>query len=398
LAKISSVCHAPASVYKRRLSQREIDGSGVRIRVQTCSHKAQCCGPLSGVDGSFKNRVLIRFQAMSLFKSSSAASYLPSVMLPLTLRLGRTSLLLGLLVASLGFGSPAPAQSDAGLDSPLTPAGQPFASTVSNFEQPVPRFKRQAIQRIALAGGWTGATSNDDLSSSFLDASIRTGIPLGSFDNILGITPSFRVDWIDANSEIDIPEELYNTGVEFFYRGTISERWKLLAILRPAIRSDFTTSDNALRIFGLGLMIWDWIPERLSMSFGAVYLDRADLPVLPALGLIWTPRPKTRLELQFPRTRFAHRITKNGSASETWSYFSAGIGGNTWAVSLDSGGTDELSIKDIRLVFGLERIVAGGGGWLLEAGYAFDRSIEYESSDTEIPLSDGVILTGGWAY
>ena len=62
------------------------------------------------------------------------------------------------------------------------------------------------------------------------------------------------------------------------------------------------------------------------------------------------------------------------------------------------GGTDELSLKDIRILFGLEKIVSGGGGWFFEAGFAFNRKIEYERDDADISLSDGVLLSGGWAY
>ncbi len=302
------------------------------------------------------------------------------------------------LVMWLGLSAIAMAQSEAEFGGPLIAPDHPIRSVTYDLEAAVPRFKQQAIQRVAIQTGGLGATENGDLSSGFLETSIRTGIPLGSFDNILGITPAFRVDWIDAADGIDIPSELYETGLEFFYMRPFSERWKLMAIFRPAIRSDFTTDDNAFRVFGLGLLIYDCIPEQLSLSVGAVYLGRADLSVLPAVGLIWTPRPQSRLELQFPRSRFAQRINKYGSASETWSYLSAGIGGNTWAVTLASGETDELSLSDIRLVSGLEKIVAGGGGWFIEAGYAFNRKIEYEASNTEIQLSDGVLLQGGWAY
>ncbi len=310
------------------------------------------------------------------------------------LRISR-GLLLGLAVSCT---APVCAQSQSDNAGILGYAEDAYSLSDAILEEPVPRFKKQAIQRISFAGGLVAATQDGDLNASYFETAIRTGIPLGSFENILGVTPSFRVHWIDSAADLDVPSELYNTGVEFFHLRPISERWKVLAILRPAIRSDFTTSENAFRIFGLGLMIWDWIPDRLSLSVGAVYLDRADLPLLPALGLIWTPRSQSRLELQFPRSRFAHRINKNGAASETWTYLSVGIGGNTWAVTRQSGEPDELSLRDIRLVFGLEKIVAGGGGWFVEAGYAFDRSIEYESDDTEIPISDGIILMGGWAY
>jgi hypothetical protein len=265
-------------------------------------------------------------------------------------------------------------------------------------EPTVSRFKKQAVQKITLSGGWLGATEKNDLSSSFFETSIGLGVPLGSFDEILGVTPSFRADFIDAAPSIDIPAELFETGVTFFYRKPINDRLSAMAIVRPSVRSDFTTSDEAIRIFGLGLLIWDYKPDVLSLSFGAVFLDRADLPLLPAVGLAWTPKPTTKLDLRFPQSKLAWRLAKDGSHSETWSYLSAGIGGNTWAVTRASGQTDELSLRDIRLVFGVDQVTNGGGGWFAEFGYAFNRRIEYESTETEVSLSDGVLLQGGWRY
>lgn len=288
-------------------------------------------------------------------------------------------------------------------------------------ELPVVRFKKQAIQKVTVAGGWLGATEGNDLSSSYLETSISVGIPLGlirrklSGENehpfgvepatvdagkpeILSMTPAFRVDFIDAAHGIDVPAELYETGVSFFYLKPIRDRLSAMAIVRPSVRSDFTTSDHALRFFGLGLLTWDCVPDELSLSFGAVYLDRADLPLLPAVGLTWMPQKTTRLELQFPQSRLAWRLAKDGGASETWTYFSAGIGGNTWAVTRADGQTDALSLGDIRLLLGLDHIVNGGGGWFAEFGYAFNRHIEYQSTQTKINLSDGIVLQAGWRY
>ena len=91
-------------------------------------------------------------------------------------------------------------------------------------------------------------------------------------------------------------------------------------------------------------------------------------------------------------------VAKNGAKSETWAYLSVGLGGNTWAVTRRSGRSDELSLRDWRLKLGLERIVDGGGGWFVELGYAFKRRLEYENTDTEISLSDGILLRAGWNY
>lgn len=269
---------------------------------------------------------------------------------------------------------------------------------VANTEPPIRRFKRQAIQKISLAGGWLAPMSDRDLGNQFLETSVGLGVPLGSFDNILGVSPSFRVDWMNSQSGLDVPSELYDTGVSFFYCRPLSDRISMMAIVRPSVRSDFTTGDNALRLFGLGLIHWERIPDRLVLSAGAVYLDRADIPVLPAVGLTWTPNQQTKLDLRFPETRFSRRWARDGNYSETWSYLSAGLGGNTWAITRQSGQSDELSIRDVRLMAGFERVIDGGSGWFCEAGFAVARRLEYERTAEEISLSDGVLFQAGLNY
>ena len=260
------------------------------------------------------------------------------------------------------------------------------------------RFKTQALQSVSLRGGGIFEFDRRELNSSFLDVGVGTGIPLGSFDNILGVTPRFRIDWIDAASDIDVPEELYEFELQFFHRRPLRDRLSLLAIVSPSIRSDWTTSDRAFRVFALGLLNWECVPDRLTLSGGAVVLGRADLPVLPALGVVWTPNRRTKLDLRFPLTRFSYRLAKNGGQSETWAYLSGGIGGNTWAVTRENDRTDELSLRDYRLVLGVERLVDGGGGCFAEFGVALGRRLEYERTDTEISFDDAAIVRGGWRY
>ncbi len=263
---------------------------------------------------------------------------------------------------------------------------------------PIRRFRKQAVQKASVSGGALRAIGSNDLSTSHVKASISLGVPLGSFDNILGVQPSFRVDWIDSALITDVPSELFQGGVQFFWRKPITDRWSVMTIARPAVRSDFTTTDNAFRVFALGLFNWSYIPDELSLSFGAVYLDRADIPLLPAIGLMWTPDSRTRLDLRFPQSRFSKRLAKDGANSETWAYLAGGLGGNTWAVTRDDGRADEVSLRDFRLTVGLEHVIDGGGGCFLEAGYAFGRRLEYESTETKIDLNDGFIVRGGWTF
>lgn len=260
------------------------------------------------------------------------------------------------------------------------------------------RYKKQAIQSISVEAGGVLEFEQSELNSTYLDVGIGTGIPLGSFDNILGVTPRFRVDWIDAAPVIDIPQHLYEFELQFFYRRPIRDRLSLLAIVSPSIRSDLTTSDKAFRVFALGLVNWEYIPDRLTISGGAVVLGRADLPVLPAVGIVWTPNRRIKLDLRFPLTKLSYRIAKQGGQSEMWAYVSGGIGGNTWAVTRATEQTDELSLRDYRLCFGVERLISGGGGCFAECGVAVGRRLEYERDDTEIRFDDAAILRAGWRY
>lgn len=260
------------------------------------------------------------------------------------------------------------------------------------------RFKQQALQSVSVTGGGLFEFDDHELNSSFLELSIGTGIPLGSLDNILGVTPRFRIDWIDAAPSIDIPSELYEFELQFFYRRPIRKRLSMLAIFSPSIRSDLTTDDQAFRIFALGLVNWECIPDRLTVSAGAVVLGRADLPVLPALGVVWTPNRFTKLDLRFPLTKLSYRLAKRGGESETWAYLAGGLGGNTWAVTRVTDQTDELSLRDYRLSIGLERLVNGGGGCFAEFGVALGRRLEYENDDTEISLDDAAVFRAGWRY
>jgi len=92
------------------------------------------------------------------------------------------------------------------------------------------------------------------------------------------------------------------------WRKQFSDRWGIMVAVRQAVSSDFETSEDGFRVTGRALATWQWLPERLSLLFGVVYLDRNDLPILPGVGLIWTPNPDWRLDLIFPRPKLDRRL------------------------------------------------------------------------------------------
>ena len=172
----------------------------------------------------------------------------------------------------------------------------------------VRRYRKGFFQRFRFSGSWIDRAGDDGLGISNLDTSLTVAVPLGSFENLLLVTPGFEVDYLDGPTQVDVPPRLYDVGVDLMWRKQFNDRWGSMVAVRPAVASDFQTSQDALRITGRALATWQWVPERLSLLFGVVYLDRNDLPVLPGVGLIWTPSPDWRLDLIFPRPKLARRL------------------------------------------------------------------------------------------
>jgi hypothetical protein len=259
----------------------------------------------------------------------------------------------------------------------------------------VRRYRRGFFQRLRLSGGWIDKAGDDGLGITNLKTSLTGAVPLGSFENLLLVTPGFEVDYLDGPAQADLPSRLYDTGVDFMWRRQFNDRWGSMVAVRPAVASDFHSDQDALRITGRALATWQWVPERLSVLFGVVYLDRNDLPILPGAGLIWTPTPDWRLDLIFPRPKLARRLTFLPRQREDWVYLGGSLGGRTWAVERQPGVADQLTLRDYRIYLGWERIFEGGGGPFVEAGIVLGRELEYEIDPLLWSFEDAFILRGG---
>ena len=278
------------------------------------------------------------------------------------------------------------------------------------------RFKRQALQSVSIEFGGVSRLDSEGLRNGYLEMGIGSGLPLGSLDRLLGVTPRVRIDWLGLQDSSILPQgyeiasDLYQFELQFFYRQEITKRLSGMAIISPAIRSDLSTDNRALRWFVLALMNWEWIPDRVTLSGGFVMLGRADLPILPALGLLWKPNRRTQLDFRFPMAKAAYRLTKDGGRSETWAYLTGGLGGTTWAVTRLSNATsgqgspspleqtDEFSLRDYRLLLGWERQISGGGGCFIEGGFAFARRLQWETPRVEVEIPSAGLIQAGWRY
>jgi len=268
----------------------------------------------------------------------------------------------------------------------------------SNCEIPLTRFRKSCYQGSYASYGTLGDDPDLGIMVRTLDGGATFAIPLGSMENVITFTPYIRADLLDAAAIFDVPESLFDTGVKMFWKRPVNERLGSMMMITPSVRSDFTTSDGAFRLFGLALLTWQWVPQTLSISGGVVYTGREDFPVLPAMGLLWTPSPEWKFDAQFPSPRISHRLAKNGDKSETWAYLCGVFGGNTWAVTRTGGATDELTISDLRLVAGLEFAQCENRGFYVEAGYVFNRSMEYTNNPMERDLDAAMMMRAGVSF
>jgi hypothetical protein len=130
-----------------------------------------------------------------------------------------------------------------------------------------------------------------------------------------------------------------------------------------------------------------------------IYLDRYDVNILPAGGLLWTPADDKRFELIFPRPRLAWRVAESDRAAQ-WVYLAGEFGGNQWAVRRDNGVNDVVVYHDYRMLAGWERRPADlGVSWRFETGWVFGRLVEYYVTDTaDYRPSDTFLVRAGIWY
>ncbi len=295
------------------------------------------------------------------------------------------------LQTEMEFNRPAPAQ-------PRPDSTSHHSSRTLDCEAPLSRFRRGCFQGAAVSTAFINDNATTGLGVTSTDLSASFAIPLGSFENVIVATPFLRSDFLTPAPALDLPRELFETGARFFWRRPLNEDLSLMAIVTPAMRTDFENTDNAFRIFGLGLLIWQAVPETLSLSGGLVHTGRDDFPVLPAAGLLWTPTREWKFDIQFPSPRVSYRIDKNGSRSETWTYISGVFGGNTWSVQRPSGAADELTLRDYRLLAGFEHLLGDNRSVFVEGGFVFGRAVEFESNPDSTDLDSTGIIRCGLAF
>jgi hypothetical protein len=269
---------------------------------------------------------------------------------------------------------------------------QQFAEGQSSSELFAPS-PEGPLKSVSLATTWLGG---DDLGFTDFELSSKFGwfdIPQHKI-SLLTLTPLLGVHFVDGPDAPDLPGQLYDMSLDIKGLLPLSQD-PVVAVevgLTPGLFSDFEHgTDEALRISARVVGYYVYSPT-LTFALGASYNDRFDVEWLVVGGVVWKPNVDTNIELTFPKARFARRFNLCGE-TEDWWYIVNEFSGGAWAVERTTGAVDIAAYRDLRLSVGWEHRTQSGFSTTLEAGWVFNRTLEYRSGG-EFEQDDTFMIKG----
>ena len=286
-------------------------------------------------------------------------------------------------------------------DSPIGPImpGEDYSGDYYVVPQQLTAYKSGFFQKLSLSAAWFGNSGDpEDLGATEIETFLTVALPAPIKEWPLLITPGYNVAYLAGPGVTDLPPRLHFAYVEFAWVPEFIHRYRFYLAVAPSVLSDFESNDaDAFRVTGKGLVLFNWIPGVLELRAGVLYLNRDNIRLLPAGGVIWTPNDWMEYELFFPKPKASVRFNV-GEGFEDWLFTTAEFGGNTWSIERASGAHDKVTYLDYRILGGVERRLNGGAGFRLEAGYVFGRSIEFESGDGNFDPKSTVLIRGAIVF
>lgn len=219
------------------------------------------------------------------------------------------------------------------------------------------------------------------------------------------ITTGYSLTQIGAPRKLDLPESLQEFVFGLAWMRRIDERWMARLMLNGAFASDMhNTSSDAWQIRG-GLFALYRPNELWNFAFGALATGREDIPVLPAVGAIWEPSSKLKINLMLPNPKISY-LLKESTERQHWGYLGGGLSGGTWAYQRASGIGERLSYREFRLLLGWESMPPQPPGTFrpqgprinVEVGYLFGRKFEFDDQQPDISIGNTILLRSGLRF
>jgi hypothetical protein len=264
--------------------------------------------------------------------------------------------------------------------------------------------RERLIQQIRLDATYLLGDGGQDLGVVDIETNLTAAFPFAYGVAPLLVTPGFAFHlWNGPDSTAfpgspDMPGATYSSYLDFGWRPQITPHFSADFGVRPGLYGDYQFfNEDTFRIKARALGIFTPNPQ-FQWVFGVLYLDRLNLKILPAGGLIWTPREGVRWEILFPRPKFSACLTTWGN-TEIWWFVAAEYGGDSWTIERPSGAEDYVDYSDYRASIGLEWTTLSNYRGFVEFGYVFERLLDYDVGPPgEINPDETFMFRGGIAF
>ncbi len=251
----------------------------------------------------------------------------------------------------------------------------------------------------------TGGGDASDLGINDFDFSAAMAFPNFMFSTQpLYVVPSFSLHlWSGPESPHDLPANAYSAFLDFGWGTDPRKPLGGEVGVRMGAFTDFNTMNStSWRILGQGLIRLQTTPT-VALRGGVIYINRNDLKLLPAFGLLWTPNSQTRFDIFFPKPKLSQRLTTLGNY-DVWWYIAGEYGGGSWTIQREAGFSDRVDINDLRLILGAEwgqstLLQQGRRVGFFEAGWVTNREVWYVATPGDrMKPSDAFMLRVGVNY
>lgn len=192
----------------------------------------------------------------------------------------------------------------------------------------------------------------------------------------LSMPTGWGITWLDGPTSMDLPPQLYHLTIDMGGVSRVNDQWTFDLGVTPGWFTDFENRrPEAFRMMGRAVAYRDLDSHR-QVAAGFVYLDRDDIPALPVVGMVLDdPDAGYHHELVFPRPRLSWRWKETVDTSR-WVYVGSELGGGSWAIKRQDRTPDVVTLRDLRLLGGLEFRSNQRRLATIEAGVVFGREIE----------------------
>lgn len=211
------------------------------------------------------------------------------------------------------------------------------------------------------------------------------------------LVPRFGWTFVSGPIAPDVRPQLYDLRLEVNFARQFGDYLDLHLQLAPTFATDWDNkSDDAFRLIGGGLVSLH-VSEHWSALAGAMYLARHDLSVLPIGGFRWRPADWLEVDAVVPSPRLSLCYSM-GEKQSHWLYCGGQLGGGAWAIDHTDGLNDRLAYRDLRFVLGLETRKINGERNVLEAGYVFERKLNFQRFPGDQQLGSTAVIRWGQQF